>query len=240
MLIYAHRGARSYAPENTMSAFKRALVLGTDGIELDVQLTKDGIPVICHDHNIDRTSTGHGLIKDYSLKQLKNFDFGKWFNAEFIEEQIPSLEEFLKWYTSTSLLLNIEIKNGPIIYEGIEEKVVALLNKHDINDRVIISSFYHPSLLKIKKLNPYLKTGALFECRPLEPYQLALDTKADFLHPYWHSLDKDWAELVHSKGIGINAYTINNMEELDFVRQFGIDAIFTDYPDKLMTEAHIR
>lgn len=232
MLIYAHRGARGYAPENTMAAFKQALLLGADGIELDIQLTKDGVPVICHDHKIDRTSNGNGLIKNLSFIELKSLDFGNWFCEDFTGEKIPSLEEFLAWYVSTSLLLNIEIKNGPIIYDGIEEKVLALIDKYSIQDRVIISSFYHPSLRKIKHLNANLKTGVLFECRPLEPYKLALDTQADFLHPFWHSLDTNWSKSTRLKGIGINTYVINDVDEFDFVNQIGVDAIFTDYPDR--------
>ncbi|EIW19063.1 MULTISPECIES: glycerophosphodiester phosphodiesterase family protein [Pelosinus] len=158
MLIYAHRGARSYAPENTMSAFRQAIICKADGIELDVQATKDHQLVICHDHTIDRTSNGSGWIKDLTLAQLKSFDFGSWFAPSFANEAILTFQEFFAWYVTTPLLLNIEIKNGPVIYKGIEEQLINIMkaNKNtpqdfDLYNRIIISSFYHPSLVKINK-----------------------------------------------------------------------------------------
>ncbi|MDD4601565.1 Glycerophosphodiester phosphodiesterase [bioreactor metagenome] len=237
MLIYAHRGGREHTPENTMAAFNNALVCRADGIEIDVHLTKDGQPVICHDYKIDRTSNGSGLIKDFTLTQLKQFDFGGWFAPHFTGQKIVALEEYLIWQTNTSLRLNIEIKNGPLLYQAIEKKVIQLVEAYRISDRVIISSFYHPSLLKIKELNPTIKTGVLFEGRPIYPCQLVIDAKADFLHPYWQSLDKDWAACAHSWEIGINTYTVNHTDEFEFVRNLGVDAIITDCPGKFISNS---
>jgi glycerophosphoryl diester phosphodiesterase len=231
MIIYAHRGARAYAPENTMIAFQKALLLGADGIELDVHMTKDAEVVVCHDPIISHTSDGAGLVKDHTLAELKRYDFGKWFNAQYAGEQIPTLREVLQWIAPTPMLLNIEIKNGPFIYTGIERKIIDLIEHYRLTERVIISSFYHPSLKLIKNINPALKTGVLFACRPVSPTQFLVDTRADFFHPCWAFLDAELVQIARSLHIGINTYTVNEPVEYEFVHQFDIDGIFTDYPD---------
>jgi len=239
MLIYAHRGARGYAPENTMSAFRQAIICKADGIELDVQATKDHQLVICHDHTIDRTSNGSGWIKDLTLAQLKSLDFGSWFAPSFANEAILTFQEFFAWYVTTPLLLNIEIKNGPVIYKGIEEQLINIMktNKNtpqdfDLYNRIIISSFYHPSLVKIKKVDQQFKTGVLFADRPVDVLSLIQQTNADYLHPHWHYLEENWIEAAHEAGIGVNSYTINTQEEFDFSCANHIDGLFSDFPDR--------
>lgn len=237
MIIYAHRGARGYAPENTMTAFGMAIDCHADGIELDVQLTKDHQLVICHDHTISRTSNGSGWIKDFTLGELKTFDFGSWFSPNFAGESIPTFEEFFRWYITTPLRLNIEIKNGPVVYDGIETLLVNTIKKmvpekFSLYDRIIISSFYHPSLIKIKELDHHFKTGILFSDRPVNVLQLIQQTNADYLHPNWHYLERNWIEVAHDADIGVNCYTINTQEEFDFACATFIDGIFSDYPDR--------
>ena len=149
MLILGHRGARGHAPENTMASFQAALDMGADGIELDVQMTKDGKVVVCHDHSLERTSNGSGWLVEHTREELRALDFGSWFSPQFAGEKIPTLREVLQWAAPTRLIVNVEIKHGPVIYEGIEEKVSALIRECRMVERVIVSSFYHPSLLKI-------------------------------------------------------------------------------------------
>ncbi|MEG6584919.1 glycerophosphodiester phosphodiesterase [Dendrosporobacter sp. 1207_IL3150] len=235
MIVYAHRGARGYAPENTMASFERALQFNTDGIELDVHLSKDGHVVICHDHTINRTSNAQGLIRDFTLRELKSYDFGSWYGSAFKGEQILTLSEFLEWYAPKNKLLNIEIKNGPIIYSDIEEKVIDILHKFNAVGRTIISSFYHPSLKKAKELDNQIKTGILFECRPINPLQMLIEANADYLHPYWQSLDKAFCQHAAASGVSINTYTINTCEEYNFAAKLGVNAIFTDYPALFIT-----
>jgi glycerophosphoryl diester phosphodiesterase len=237
VIIYAHRGTRGCSPENTMSAFRQVLNTKADGIELDVQLTKDGQVVICHDHDIDRTSNGSGWIKDFTLAELKTFDFGAWYDPKFAGERIPTFTEFFTWFVTTPLILNVEIKNCPVIYDGIENKIVDIIkgiapNDFDIYNRIIISSFYHPSLVKIKEIDDKLKTGVLFGSRPVDVYSFIRQTNADYLHPDWSCVDKRWVEEVHAQGIGVNSYTVNKQEEFDFISRTGIDGIFSDYPER--------
>ena len=231
MDIFAHRGARAYAPENTLSAFQKAHEMRADGIELDVQLTKDGVVVVCHDHSVNRTSNGRGWVKDYTLEEIKRLDFGSWFHRDFSAETIPTLEEFLRWFSSTGMRLNIEIKNGPVVYQGIESKVIEAVKQHNLVEQVFISSFYHPSLQVVKQLCPEIKTGALFVCRPANPLDFCRQTQADYLHPSWESIDSSWASEAKNHGIKIHTFTVNQRDQYDFVAAMGVDAIFTDYPD---------
>jgi glycerophosphoryl diester phosphodiesterase len=232
MKIYAHRGARAYAPENTLSAFYKAIQSKADGIELDVHLTLDGEVVVCHDHDIARTSNGRGLIANYRLAELKQYDFGSWFAPQYKNEKIPTLREVLTLIQNTNLLLNIEIKNAPLCYRGIEQKILDLLTYFQITERVIISSFHHPTLYKLKLINPDIKTGVLLDCRPLDPVRLVIDAQADYLHPCWIYMDEEVMQTAGANGIGINVYTVNTPEEHAFIERFKVAGIITDYPDR--------
>ena len=141
--IFAHRGASGYAPENTMDAFKLAVKQGAEGIELDVQLSKDGIPVVIHDETIDRVTNGHGYVKDYTLEELKNFTIMKGKYQEYEHSKIPTLEEVLVYAKKENLTVNIELKTGIYWYPEIEEKTVDLVKKTKMEDLVIYSSFNH-------------------------------------------------------------------------------------------------
>lgn len=240
MRIFAHRGARAHAPENTLAAFELARQLGADGIELDVQLSKDGQLVICHDPTIDRTSNGLGWIKDHTLSELKRYDFGGWFSTDYQGQKLLTLREFLEWFKPIPMQLNIEIKNGPVIYPGIEEKVLQHIHQAAVGERTLISSFYHPSLKRVKELDPTIKTGVLFECRPINPFELLTATQADFLHPFWQSLDRDWCIAAQAAGIAIHTYTINTWEEYTWVQDFGVASIFTDDPGRFNTHGELH
>lgn len=232
MKIYAHRGARAYAPENTLSAFSKAIHLKADGIELDVHLTLDGEIVVCHDHDISHTSNGTGLITNYRLAELKQFDFGSWFAPQYKNEKIPTLQEVLTLIRNTNLVLNIEIKYAPLFYHGIEQKILDLLTCFQMSERVIISSFHHPTIYKLKLINPRIKTGVLLDCRPLDPVRCATDVRADYLHLSWIYMDKEIKETAKARGIGINIYTVNTPEEYAFIEPFQTAGIITDYPDR--------
>ena len=127
-LIWGHRGASGYAPENTLDSFAKAVELHADGIELDIQLTKDGQIVVCHDEFIDRTSTGKGFLKDYTLEELRQFDFGKVIPG-YGHADIPLMSEVFELIRPTDLTINIELKTGVFDYEGIEEKILAMTEK---------------------------------------------------------------------------------------------------------------
>ena len=131
MDIYAHRGSSGTHPENTLAAFREAARLPIYGVEFDVHLTKDGELVVIHDETIDRTSNGKGFVKDMTLAELRSFDFGSWFSDEFRGEPIPTLHEVLEVFSETSHHLNIELKSDIFPYEGMAEKVVAMVQRDE-------------------------------------------------------------------------------------------------------------
>src|SRR5207247_1736958 len=122
-LIVGHRGAMGYAPENTFASYERAVALGVDAVECDVHLSADGVPVVIHDHTLDRTTDGRGPVRDHTLEQLKRLDAGAWRGAEFAGQRLPTLDELLGWCASR-VPLPIELKNGPLFYEGLTDRIV--------------------------------------------------------------------------------------------------------------------
>ena len=156
--VWAHRGASAYAPENTLEAFKLAAGHGADGVELDVQLSRDNELVVAHDETIDRVSNGSGYIKDHTLRELKKLRFNRLF-PEYRDAAIPTLREVYELLKPTGLVINVELKTGIVPYEGIEERALCLASEMGMGNRVIYSSFHHPSLVKLKMLDSSVKTG---------------------------------------------------------------------------------
>lgn len=154
--VWAHRGASGYAPENTMDAFRKAIEMKADGIELDVNLTKDGEVVVIHDEVLDRVSDGTGRVQDFTCNELKKFNFNK-IHPEYEKEEIPTLEEVYQLIKPTDLTINVEMKTGNTFYPGMEDKVLELTKKYDMMDRIIVSSFNHYTIRSMKEKCPELK-----------------------------------------------------------------------------------
>ncbi|MFD0695039.1 glycerophosphodiester phosphodiesterase [Paenibacillus sp. GCM10027628] len=232
-MIIAHRGASGYAPENTMAAFQLAMKLGSDGIELDLQQTKDGHIVICHDEELTRTTNGIGLIKDCTLDELRQLDAGSWYGPSFSEERMPTLEEFMALVSDTKLVINLEIKNIPFYYEGIEKKIVSAIEKFDMFDRVIVSSFDHYALWKTASIHPDVKLGVLFATRLIEPwsYVVGLPFSAYSLHPDFSFVDVDYIHHCHEYGYKVYPYTVNSRHWYEKMLESGLDGVITNYPD---------
>ena len=230
-LIYAHRGASHYAPENTMASYKKAIVMGADGIEIDVHKSKDGCLIVCHDEKVDRTTNGSGYIKNINMKELKSLDAGSWFNKEFVGETIPLLEEVLDLVKRENLLLNIELKSGPIFYDNIEEEVVNAVKAHGLEKNVIISSFNHYSLLAIKKIEPRIKTGILYIAGMVSPWKYAKSIGADAIHPLFLTINKDVTEECLKNDIMVNPFTVDRESDMILMRNMGVTSIITNCPD---------
>lgn len=232
--IYAHRGASGwdtkYAPENTMPAFEKAIEMGADGIELDVQLTKDGVIVICHDERIDRTSDGIGWLKDYTLKELREFSFSKT-HPEYGDIKIPTLREFLEFMAPTGRGLNIELKTGVIYYEGLEEKTAVMVEEFGMNDRVIYSSFNHYSLKLLKHIIPKAHIGLLMGQNFVDVPVYTTMMQAEAVHPNYQHIDKEYIDNCHANGLKVNTWTIDPLVELKRFCEYGVDIIITDCPD---------
>ena len=163
--VISHRGANMVAPQNTLPAFKKSFEIGCDGVETDIHLTKDGVPVLCHNFTIDDTSTGKGAIKDMTLEELLQFDFGSYKGEEYKDTKIPLLEDFIKLCKENNVeVLNIELKSevpgeAPIEFPKV---TIELAKKYDMFDKLIISSFDPAILVVCKKLDAKCKTGLLY------------------------------------------------------------------------------
>ena len=231
--IWAHRGASGYAPENTMEAYILAHQYGADGIELDVQLSKDGEIVVIHDEKIDRTSNGKGLVRDYTMKQLRGFNYNRT-KPEHFHADIPTLEEVLLYIRDkTNMTVNIELKTGVFFYPWIEEKTVGLVHAMGMEKRVIYSSFNHYSILHIKKLDPEAETGLLYSEGFVDVPAYAAKLGVDALHPSWRCLQyPNFLEDCRKHQIDLNVWTINREDLMRQMCRAGVNAIITNYPDK--------
>lgn len=236
--IWAHRGAsgwdKQYAPENTMPAFERAIKMGADGIETDVQLTKDGVLVLAHDETIDRVSDGSGWIKDYTLKELRGFSFSKT-HPEFGKVEIPTLEDLLCLLQDTDLELNLELKSGVLYYEGLEEKTADLVHQMGMDERVIYSSFSHYS---VKKAMDYCNAkgygshyGVLSGRLIGNAAKYVQGLGADAYHPPVAEMQENVLKACHEKGLKVHLWTIDMKSEIKRWADAGADAIITDCPD---------
>lgn len=232
MKIIAHRGASTYAPENTIAAFKKAIEQGADAIELDVRLSKDNIPVICHDATINRTSNGKGYIHNLTLKEVKKHDFGSYFHKKYKNETIPTLEEVLQFIGNTPIILHIELKNGPIIPENLEQKVLEVVYRHNFQGRVVYSSFDHLSLKRLAMLDPQAKIGLLFHMNLIHLFDYISNTGINIhsIHPNHFYVDKEMIHQARNRNVEVNIYTVNNLKIALEYKKMGVDGLITNDP----------
>ena len=232
--VFGHRGAGGSYPENTLESFAAAMTMGADGIELDVHLTRDGIPVVIHDERVERTTNGLGWVKDYSLQELKKLDAGSWFNPRFSGAVVPTLQEVLKVVEKASIMVNIEIKTDVIDYPSIEEKVLELVEKHLPRELVIISSFNHYTLANIHRLNPEAETAILYMEKLYRPWEYAARLGASGLHCHWSVVDQELTVGARDWGMRVRPFTVNDQQVMIKILELGCEGIITDWPDKAL------
>lgn len=231
VLVWAHRGASGYAPENTIEAFQHAIDMNADGIELDVQLSKDGELVVIHDELIDRTSNGTGWVKDLTLAELKTYNYNRTF-PECQHADIPTLREVYELIKPTGLTINVEIKTGIVFYPDIEKKVIELTREMGMEDRVLYSSFNHSTCVKIHEINPKAYVGFLYSDGLIGVAEYAAKHGADALHPALYNLQYPhyMKDAAYNK-LDVNVWTVNEAEHLMMACQMGVNAVITNYPD---------
>ncbi|MGN4125163.1 glycerophosphodiester phosphodiesterase [Lysinibacillus sphaericus] len=234
MDIFAHRGVSSHYPENTGAAFYAASKLPIAGIELDVHLTADGEVVVIHDETIDRTSNGTGYVKDYTLQQLRAFDFGSWFSDEWRGESILKLGEVLELFAGTHHRINIELKTDVFPYDGIETLVLKDVASYQMTERVIISSFNHESIQIVSQIAPYIETAALFAEILIDFTTYTAQIPTNAIHVSLPTAFRKSVGSALEKGAIVRAYTVNGIDMALQLQQLGIDAIFTDDPQKML------
>jgi len=232
--LFAHRGVSAHYPENTKAAFYAASKLPIAGVELDVHVTADGEVVVIHDETIDRTSNGSGYVKDLTLQQLRSYDYGSWFAAQYTGESIPTLGEVLELFVATQHRINIELKTDIFPYAGIEALVLKEIAKHQMTERVIISSFNHESLQTIVQMAPYIETAALFAEVLVDFTTYTATIPADAIHVSLPTAFRQSIGIALEKDATIRVYTVNDLENAQHLQQLGIQAVFTDDPQALL------
>jgi glycerophosphoryl diester phosphodiesterase len=229
--VFAHRGYAAAFAENTMIAFKEAEKAGADGIELDVQLTKDGELVVIHDEKLNRTTNGNGFVKDFSYKEISTLNANK---SGGTKEPIPLLKDVLKWMQGNRLICNIELKNGFFPYEGMEEKVIKLVRGYGLEERIIFSSFNHYSIVYCYRLAPEIEVAPLYSGRIFMPWIYAKSIQAKAIHPNYKGLTNDIIRKSIENGISVRPYTINNEKDMKNLFTLNCSAIITDDPVKAL------
>ena len=230
--IVAHRGASGEAPENTLAAYRRALAIGVDAVELDVHLSTEGDVVVIHDFTLGRTTNGSGLVGDLPIAALRRLDAGRWFGEAFAGEPIPTLTEALDALRRVRVI--IEIKNGPIYYRGIADRVVTEV-RNARHPAVTVSSFDHPVLLDVRALASDIPTAVLYSARPIDPIRLARDAGAAILHPQWAHVRADGVTAAHGAGLRVETWTVDDPDDLARIVDTGVDGIISNRPDRLRT-----
>ncbi|OZU90037.1 glycerophosphodiester phosphodiesterase [Virgibacillus indicus] len=232
--IIAHRGASRYAPENTMPAFELAYQSKAEGIETDVQLTKDNIPVLIHDEQVKRTTNGTGYIKDLTFEQLRQLDAGSWFSGEFTGTQIISLDELLQWVKDKPLCLNIELKNNKIDYKHLESIVYERLKDYQLLNRTTLSTFNPRSVHRLKDYNKDIGIAFLTSKRNRNLVSHAHELGANAIHIKYRLLNKLLVDQCKQAKMAVRVYTVNRSAHIMKCFTHECNGIFTDIPDKAL------
>jgi glycerophosphoryl diester phosphodiesterase len=231
-VIFAHRGASAHAPENTIAAFELAVAQQADGIELDVKLTSDGHVVVHHDATVNRTTNGQGKLKDLSLAELKKLDAGSSFSEQFRGETIPTLEEVFEAVGGRTFI-NIELTNYNTPRDQLVETVCMLVKKHQMQKRILFSSFFAGNLSRARSYLPDVPTGLLAFNGVLGAWARSFGFvfgKYQALHPYLKDMTQQEVLRVHRLKRRVHVWTVNAQEDMRRLFGWGVDAIFTDDP----------
>jgi glycerophosphoryl diester phosphodiesterase len=232
-MIFAHRGASLYAPENTLAAFEIAIEQKADAIEFDVNITADGCLVVIHDDTVDRTTNGSGKVRELNLEDLQQLDAGSSFHRTFKGEHIPTLENIFT-HIGKRIFINIELKDKDFSKSSLQEKVADLLHKYDMTDSVLISSFNTNVLRSVHNRLPEVAIAILADRKKqgiLSRFQISLSFVK---YQAWHTIFKDatpnLVKKQHSLGHRVNVYTVDQPDDIRSLLKIGIDGVFTNDP----------
>ncbi|MFD2368755.1 glycerophosphodiester phosphodiesterase [Brevibacillus sp. GCM10020057] len=237
-ICMAHRGWSGKAPENTLAAIRLALEEpAIRAMEIDVQLSRDGVPVLIHDFTLERTSNGKGLVKDHTLQELRELDAGSWLDEKFAGERIPTLDEALQ-AVKGRCTLNIELKATSDMYPGIAEKVLKLIERHDMKRQVYITSFDHDLIRQVRKLDADVTTGLIVYGRPVLMMEQLQEAGASVLSMGYPYLTRELAVEAIERGCQVIAWTLDDPEHIRTVMAWHPDVqICTNHPDRMLALA---
>ena len=237
--VIAHRGFSGVAPENTLVAMEKAIELGADMIEVDVTLTSDDVVILLHDETLDRTTDGTGRALDTPLEVIRGLDAGSWFDPEFAGEPVPTLKEALE-LVKGHILLNIEIKGEAVtdtVKGGLVDRVLQEVQAMDLLDQIIISSFEPKALAQARQLSAEVRTASLYNRsvhRDMSPLEVMDAVDSNGFNLSRRKVDREIVETCHGTDRPVAVYTVNEKDEMQRLMALGVDALFTDFPDRLL------
>jgi glycerophosphoryl diester phosphodiesterase len=225
IMLGGHRGNPAEHPENTLVSFQSAIDAGCDLVECDVHLTADGELAVIHDHMLERTTNGIGLVGTHTLAELRELDAGKG-------QKIPLLEELFELVRDRVGLV-IETKQNPIPYPGLEEKLAAVLREHDMVERVNVISFNHRSILHLKGVAPELDLGIIDASRPVDPVGMMRAAGADLFSSYYGTLDPQMVEEIRAAQGAVGVWTVDDQLSTMWARACHPDSVFSNRPAEI-------
>jgi glycerophosphoryl diester phosphodiesterase len=226
MLCIGHRGAMGYEPENTLRSVRRALELGAQWIEVDVYVVQ-GRLMVFHDDRLERTTNGAGCIMEQSIDYLRSLDAGQG-------EKIPFLEEVVEAAAGRAGI-NVELK-GPGTAEPVARFIAERVSEGWEYDQLLVSSFDHHELLRLKRLNPKVHLGALIVARPLDYALFAERLGAFSVNPAMEYVDQAFVDDAHKRGLKVFVFTVNNPEDITRMADLGVDGVFSNYPERVLAQ----
>ena len=232
MLVIAHRGASGNAPENTLAAFRKAIALGASFIETDLQLSRDARFVAIHDATVNRTTNGQGAVHDMTLADLRKLDAGSWFGSEFSGERIPTLEEILEFSKKNDVVFYLEIKPGGSW--GGEHAMISSLRESGEIPRTVVISFDPSIVLSLRKIEPTLMTGLLYNGQIENPLDKAVAIGARQLVVRGDLVTPALISEAKKKDLQVVCWTVNHPAHMRLLAAAGVDGIMSDYPDRLV------
>lgn len=225
-LVGGHRGNPAEHPENTLASFRSAIELGVDMIECDVHMSADGELVVIHDHTLDRTTNGSGLVAQHTLAELRELDAGGG-------ERLPVLAE-VSQLARDRVGLCVEIKQIPIPYPDLEVKLIAQLRDLDTLDQTAVVSFHHGAVRRLKELEPRLAVGVLEGARPIDPVAILRSADADIYSPHYGAMDPELVEQVHAAGGVVGVWTVDDAAAVAWCQACRPDSVFTNRPREIL------
>ena len=232
MLVIAHRGASGNAPENTMAAFRKAVALGATFIETDLQLSRDARFVAIHDATVNRTTNGQGAVHDMTLAELRKLDAGSWFGSEFGGERIPTLEEIFEFSKKNDVVFYLEIK--PAGSWGGEHALIGALRESGEIPRAVVISFDPSIVMSLRKIEPTLMTGLLYDGQIENPLEKAVAIGARQLAVRGDLVTPAMLAEARKKDLQVVCWTVNHSAHMRMLAAAGVDGIMSDYPDRLV------
>jgi len=236
--IIGHRGASAVAPENTMAAFREAIAVGADGIEFDVRLASDGVPVVMHDSTLRRTGGVNQRVADLSSEELTKIDVGSWFKpGSFAGETVPSLAELFDLFRTNNLSLYLEMKcDSPAEYRPLAEACCRLIDEYSFNERVVVECFQLPALEVLKEIDPDIQTAALFDRVFIDQSIITRATEIGAMAVALHHrlARKNLVGKSKEAGLHVAVWTVDDPIWIDRARAIGIDAIITNDPARML------